>query len=188
MASYRERRHGLTLVEVLVAACVMSVVILMLYNAVRFFFSRQSKSSLITMTDRAFANHDLRYGLRQLMMRVREGTKIISPLPGSSSNELVLRDLLNHKIRLRIDPASKRLISELFLQGEFLPETLPFEVTTPEGDNIIVTRPIKIPACSSAAFTTLSPSCVVVSLTVASGHVEESWLTSIHLRNFRMAY
>ena len=74
-------RHAVTLVEVLVALALVAVLVMTLYAIVRFFFSRQSKSSLVTMTDRVIAQKDIRIGLRKLIVRIREGTEILEPEP-----------------------------------------------------------------------------------------------------------
>ena len=101
----------MTLVEVLVALAVSALVATVLFAAIRHFFSRESKASLATATERAFAQKDLRIGLKKLMLRIREGTEILSPRPGGTASELVFRDVLNQKIRLRVVPERQALLS-----------------------------------------------------------------------------
>lgn len=181
-------RRAVTLIEVLVAVGVSALLALVLFGTIRHFFSRDSKASLSTATERAFAQKDLRIGLKKLMLRIREGTEILSPRPGVTASELVFRDVLNQKVRLRLNPERQALQSERFEGGDFKVETEAFEVVTEEGDRTLLARPIRIGSCSNVAFTTLSPSSVVLSLTVFSGHVENALMTSIHLRNYKLAY
>lgn len=181
-------RTGVTLVEVLIALVLVSLLMTVLYGIVSYFFSRESRSSLATMTERAFTQKDIRIGLKKLMLRIREGTEVLDPRPGYTSSELVFRDVLNQKVKIRLDADRKSVVSELFSSGAFVREEKPYEIVTAAGDRTLLARPIAIGNCSNVAFTVLSPSCVVVSLTLFSGHVENSLLTAIHLRNYRLAY
>lgn len=181
------KRRGTTLVEVLVAIGLVSIVMGILYGLVTFFFSRKSKSSLTTMTERAFAQRDIRIGLQQLMVRMREGTKLLSPEPGFTGDELVFLDVLNRKIRLRRDPTSSFVISEIFENGAWVAEKTPSAVKDEGGRRWNVNIPVRIRNCSNLSFTTMSPTFAVVSVTLKAGHIENALLTAVHLRNANLA-
>jgi prepilin-type N-terminal cleavage/methylation domain-containing protein len=188
MAKERRRasRTAVTLVEVLVALAVASILMVVLYGAVQTFFARDSRASLVAMTDRTFAQKELRLGLTKLMLRIREGTKVLSPVPGESGPELVFRDVLNRKVRIRVDPATRTVVSEI-ADGAGWAADGPKSVTNASGQSAIVAYPVRIPNCANLCFTGLSPSCVVLSLTLASGSAENSLLTAIHVRNYNLA-
>ena len=79
------------------------------------------------------------------------------------------------------------MVSERWTGADFAPETGARRVDTRTGDSANVSYPIRIPGCRNAVFTTLSPSCVVTSLTLVTGDQENARMTAVHLRNHALA-
>lgn len=181
----KKSAEGLTLIEILIAVVLVSVLATATFGVLRFFFHRGSKASLTTATERSFAQKDLRLGLRKLIIRLRESTCLLAPEPGFDGDELLFRDVVNDRIRLRLD--GDTVISERRAEGSWTRETAPRSIPLPEGARLLVAHPIRIPGCRKLRFTVLSPSCVVVALTLGQGPSQASLLTAVHLRNGALA-
>lgn len=179
--------RAFTLVEMAVAFVLAVIVLGILYGAVSFFLGGSRPTGVAAVMSRTFAQQQIRIGLQKMIMRIREGTEVLDPGPGMTSGTLKFRDVLNHTVRLRLDRANQRVVSERLEAGAFSVETSAFEVAVASGQPVAVTRPIRIDGCTNLAFTVLSPSCVVVSLTLAEERAENALMTAIELRNSSLA-
>lgn len=184
-SSKRVRLRGLTLVELLIAVVLVSVLAGATFAVLRFFFHRGGKASLTTATERSFAQKDLRTGLRMLVIRLRESTAVLSPDPGFDGDSLEFLDVVNDRVRIRLE--GDRVISERRVSETWQRETAPRSIPLDGDAQLNVSHPIRIPGCSSLRFTVLSPSCVVVALTLGTGPSQASLLTAVHLRNGALA-
>lgn len=181
------RRGGVTLVEVIVGTLIAILVVMVCMELMRFLFSTRSRSSLVAMTRRSFIQKDAKAGLRRLVYRLREAIQVLSPEPGTSADTLVFRDILNQKVRVRLDAGERRLVSEREEEGAWRLETGPAQVTV-AARTVPAGWPVTVQNCTSVRFTAQTPECVVVEAGVATAGMEGAFMTLVKLRNAGMAY
>lgn len=181
------RRRGITLVEVLTGLAVTALALSLAYGMSHQLFGTGSRNNLASLTKRSFLQKDAKVGLRRLIYRIRESIQVLEPLPGRGGDALVLRDITNKKLRIRRDPAEKRLVSEVFANGAWTQETAPVEVPV-DGASLPASFPVYMPNCSAVAFTTQAPDCVAIQLSAAADDLVGSFMTTVKLRNARLAY
>lgn len=181
-------RRGYSLIEVLVAISLVSVLLGSMYGVSHLMFSSNSKSNLTSMTRRSFVQKDAKSGLRRLTYRLREAIQVLSPEGGRSAPELIFRDLTNSEIRLRHLPAEKRVISERNVNGSWQLESEPDFVNTPSGGRMVASWPVVIQNCSDIRFTAIAPDCVTIQASLEwEGHTGPL-MTVVKLRNAEMGY
>ena len=182
------RRNAFTLVEMMVALILVSLLIGAIYGIWHLMFASKSKANLSGMTRRSFVQKDAKSGLRRLTYRLREAIQILSPEGGKSATEMTFRDLTNSEIRLRHIPEQKRVVSERNVGGTWVPETEPDFVTTASGGRMAATWPVIIQNCTDIRFTAIAPDCVTVQASLEwEGHVGPL-MTVVKLRNAEMGY
>lgn len=180
-------RRGVTLVEVLVGVAVIVLALMLAYGISHQLFGSSSRHNLANMTRRSFIQKDAKVGLRRLIYRIRESIQVLEPLPGRGGDALVVRDITNKKVRIRREPADRRLVSEVFENGGWRLETAPVEVPV-DGASLPASFPVYMSNCNSVAFSTQAPDCVVIQLGVAADDQIGSFMTTVKLRNARLAY
>ena len=177
-----DRRRGFTLVEILIAAGLSTMVIggaWMLFGTLM--GGGNNKASAIHLTAESFLRQEALTGIRALTRRLQESIQILEPQPGRSSSTLIFKDLINERTVLTIQNGA--LVG---LDGEGAME--PQRTLTANGKAFNPTRPIKIPGCSEALFTVLSPTCVTVQLTFAGdGDKQAQIVNTVHLQNENLA-
>ena len=180
-------RRGVTLVEALVGLAVSLLALGLAYAISHQLFNAPGRHSLAAMMGRSAIQKDAKVGLRRLIYRVREAIQVLEPLPGHGGDALVVRDITNKKLRIRRDPATSKLVSEISNGGAWTVESGPVEVPV-DGASLPASFPVHMGNCNAVQFTALAPDCVVVQLAVASDDQVESFMTTIKLRNARLAY
>jgi prepilin-type N-terminal cleavage/methylation domain-containing protein len=181
------KRRAYTLVEVLVAMGLVSVLLGGAYGVFHLLFSSKSRSNLHGLTRRSFVQKDAKSGLRRLSYRLREGIQILSPVGGTSANELVFRDLTNSEVRLRHIPAERKVVSERNVDGTWVQETDPDFVNT-SGGRMVASWPVLIQNCTDIRFTAISPDCVTVQASLEWEGQVGPLLTVVKLRNSALGY
>lgn len=179
-------RRGVTIVEILVGAALSAALLGMIYGVFHLFFSDKSRHSVTTMTKRSFIQKDAKAGLRRLIYRLREGIQVLDPEPGRGGTQLVFRDILNRRVRVRRDATQNRMISERFDGSNWIEERNP-EILTSGSVSLAATFPIWMPNCTDLYFTVLSPECVAVEASLISDGQPGSMTTVIKLRNSGIA-
>lgn len=172
--------------EVLVGAALVSGLLAMIYGAFHLFFSDKSRHSVTNLTKRSFIQKDAKAGLRRLIYRLRESIQILEPEPGKGGTELVFRDILNRKVRVRRDGTQNRMVSEILIASNWVEERNPESVTS-GSTSLAATWPIWMPNCTDLFFTVLSPECVAVEASLISEGQPGSLTTVIKLRNAGVA-
>ena len=180
-------RRAFTLVEGLVGTCLLVLVMGIAYGVMHQLFGTSSRHNLAGMTAHSAIQKDAKIGIRRLMYRLRESIQVLEPLPGRGADTLVVRDITNNKLRIRRDAAQNRLISETFTNGAWVQETAPVQVTVGAG-SLPASFPVYMSNCASVWFSALAPDCVVIQLGVAGDQLVEQYMTTIKMRNARMAY
>lgn len=180
-------RHGTTIVEVLVAAFIAGLVLVVVYGAMRLLFWSGSTYNLMGTTRQSFVKSDAKAGLRRLMYRIREGIQVLSPEPGRSGTELIFRDLLNDRVRVRLEPAQRRVVSEKSSGAGWAIETDAKSMQTGTGA-VAATWPITVNNCRGIRFTTHSPECVAIEAEIDHEGLSGSLMTVIKLRNAGIAF
>jgi hypothetical protein len=181
------KRTGVTIIEILIGAVIMSVLLGAVYQVFHLLFSRDSRHSLTSLTQRSFIQKDMKVGLRRLIYRLREGIQIVEPLPGQGGNQIVFRDVTNLKIRIRRHPERNQLISEREQGGTWVLEEQPTLVDTDAG-SLPASFPVRMDNCWSAHFTAQSPECVSLRVTVEQEGQQGTFMTVVKLRNSNLAY
>ena len=181
------RRRGFTLVEVLVAVGLVSVLLGAAYGAFHLLFANKSRNNLHGLTRRSFVQKDAKSGLRRLSYRLREAIQILSPAGGTSATELHFRDLTNSEIRLRLLPDKHLVISERNVNGAWVRETEPDYVDTSSG-RMVASWPVEVQSCTDIRFTAIAPDCVTVQASLEFEGQVGPLLTVINLRNSAMGY
>ena len=184
-------RHGsvsaFTLVEVLVALGLVSVLLGAAYGVFHLLFSNKSRSNVSNLTKRSFVQKDAKSGLRRLSYRLREAIQILTPVAGTSATELTFRDLTNAEVRLRHIPAERKVISERNDGSGWVQETEPDFVDT-KGGKMVASWPVLILNCTDIRFTAISPDCVTVQASLEFEGTVGPLLTVVKLRNASMGY
>jgi len=181
------RSRATTLVEILVGLALVSITMGLAYGFMHLMFWSHSRFNLTGLTRRSFLQKDAKAGIRRLIYRLREGIQILSPAPGTSSTELVFRDVLNQDIRLRQDATGNRVISERSVGGAWVLETEPTLIQTDNGQ-IPASWPVLVSNCPSIRFTAIAGDCVTVQASLVFEQEMESLLTVVKLRNAQQAY
>lgn len=180
-------RRGVTLVEALVGTAVALLALVLAYGISHQLFSGPGRHSLSAMMGRSAIQKDAKVGLRRLIYRVREAIQVLEPLPGRGGDTLVVRDITNKKLRIRRDPDSGRLVSEVSAGGGWTVETASIDIPV-DGASLPASFPVQMSNCNSVLFTVLAPDCVVVQLSVSADEQIGSFMTTVKLRNARLAY
>lgn len=181
------RRRGFTLVELLVAIALVTVLLGAVYGIAHLLFANKSRSNVSGLTRRSFVQKDAKSGLRRLTYRLREAIQILSPEGGRSASELVFRDLTNTEVRLRHIPAEKRVVSERKDGGGWLLEVAPDVVPTSTG-SMVASWPVVIQNCTDVRFTAIAPDCVTIQASIEWEGQVGPLLTVVKLRNASMGY
>ena len=71
--------------------------------------------------------------------------------------------------------------------GSYKRELRPTELVTEGGQTIRPVFPIKVKNCVNASFTAISPTCVVVHLTITFKGNHDAIMTAVALRNKNLA-
>lgn len=182
------RRRGFTLVEMMVALALVSILLGAVYGISHLMFSSKSRSNLTGMTKRSFVQKDAKSGLRRLTYRLREAIQILSPEGGKSAPELVFRDLTNSEIRLRLIADQKRVISERKVGAAWVAETDPDYVNTTTGGRMVASWPVVIQNCTDVRFTAIAPDCVTVQASLEWEGQVGPLMTVVKLRNAQLGY
>lgn len=181
------RRKAFTFVEIMIVVILSSVLIVVIYNLFHALFGNRSRSNLANLTKRSFLQKDARSGVRRIAYRLRESIQVLSPSPGTTSSELVFRDVTNAEIRLRHDVAAKKVVSERLVEGNWVEEKEPMNVST-GSSSTPVSWPVQIQSCSSIRYTAMSPTCITVQASLELEGQVTPLLTVVKLRNHRLAF
>ena len=181
------RRSAYTFVEVLTALVLGTVMAGVMLAAWRTLFNPDSRHSITGITRSSVTQKDAKGGVRRLMYRLREAIQILDPLPGHSGEELSFQDITNSSVRIRLDPAAHKVISEVKRAKQWELETAPDEVDV-GGKRTAASWPVTMPNCSAIRFTVISPECVSVEATVESDGQSRLVMTVVKLRNANIAY
>lgn len=180
-------RRAFTLAELLIGMAISIILISIVYGLFHMLFWSRSRSNVIGLTRRSFVQKDAKSGVRRLTYRLREAIQILKPAAGTSSNELVFRDITNTDVRIIYLPAEKMVVSERDNAGTWVREKDPDTVSTASGPALIY-WPVKVQNCQAIRFTVLSGSCVTVQAALESEGTVGSLLTVVKLRNAGKAY
>ena len=180
-------KRGVTLVEALVGLGIAMLALSLAYGISHQLFAGAGRHTLAAMMGRSAIQKDAKVGLRRLIYRVREAIQVLEPLPGRGGDTLVVRDLTNKKLRIRRDPATAKLVSEVSAGGGWTIETQPVDIAV-DGASLPASFPVQMSNCNAVQFTVLAPDCVVVQLSVAADDQIGSFMTTVKLRNARLAY
>jgi hypothetical protein len=179
-------RRAVTIVEVLMGAALAALLMGMIYGAFHVFFSDKSRHSVTTLTKKSFVQKDAKAGLRRLIYRLRESIEVLEPEPGRGGTQLVFRDIMNRRVRVRRDGTQNRMLSERFDGSNWVEEKAP-ETLTVGSTTLPATWPVWMPNCTDVYFTVLSPECVAVEASLISDGQPGSMTTVIKLRNAAVA-
>ncbi len=139
------RKHGFTIVEVLVALGIFSLVLVGV-TSVYSLFSRQ----LPGLTQEVSLHHSLRLADALLGNRISRGAEVISPNPVNSSAELVFRDVDNEWIKIKLSQGCLRSFRE---SG------------APEINSVKPgIKPVNLLDVEMVEFTVMSPASVMIKL------------------------
>ncbi len=92
MGFLREKRSGITMVELLIASVLFSGLIALSYNSLMTFTGRASEA----LAKRLILQMEARKALLSLYREVQEGIEVLLPQPGSTLPYLVYRDFVNN--------------------------------------------------------------------------------------------
>lgn len=186
MISITRSRRGWTLVEILVASGLLSMVITAVYALISL-TAGDKESSVSRRTTTSFLRQDARIGLEKLLERLESSIEILVPEPGQAADSLDFRDLLNHDTRLGIEPGTDDLVSFEKEGGNWKREDPVTKLTTRGGENFdSPVKAIRIPHCKKVVFKVFSPTLVSVELTVEDSGRQGTLVTMVHLRNSRL--
>ena len=173
-------RRGFSLFEGLIALALFSVLLIVIGPIFSKLMGRDGPMSINVGASRSLVAQQSRMAIRKLFYRLQEGIQIISPLPGVTAGELVIRDMRNRQVRVVGIAAEKKLVTErLQPDGSWVREsTLPHEASDSDG--------IVIPFCEDVQFTAITPGAVCVSFSSFDDRVKESFMTVIALANARL--
>jgi prepilin-type N-terminal cleavage/methylation domain-containing protein len=180
-------RRGYTLMEVITAAVIATVMAGFAFGAWRTLFNPDSRHSITGLTRASFSQKDARAGVRRLLYRLREGIQILEPPPGKSGPALMFRDVTNKDVRVRLDADARRVISEVRSRTGWTREDRPIEVDV-AGTKLAASWPIQMLNCTALSFTVLSPECVAVEATVEADGQPRLVMTVVKLRNSNLAF
>lgn len=175
------RRCAWTLVELLVALGVLSLVAVALYQFLSTIFSGR-RTSAVRMTGASLLRQDARLAIEKLLHRLEEGVEISSPPPGGQAPALEFRDLLNHPVRLALTPSAE-LVTWSRAGGGWQPEVVPAAVPTEDGESYSPVRPVRIPAVVKVSFRAISPSLTIIELTLQDAGRTITVVATARLRN-----
>lgn len=184
----RGSKRGFTFVEAMIVLVLFSLLLGILWGIYHFFFGGSSRNNMINLSRRNMLQQDAKSAMRRLLYRLRESVQIMSPTPGTSSNELTFRDITNTDLRLRHIPEQKLVISERFEGGSWVAEQKEEVVDTGTGGSMPVSWPVTIQNCVSIRYTAISPDCVTVQASLEMEGQITPLLTVIKLRNSGLSY
>lgn len=173
-------RRGFTLPEILIVCAVVSLVLVVLYQFLHSVFSSK-KQSVVRLTGASLLRQDARLALEKLLDRVEEGIEITAPVPGGEGPALEFRDLLNHPTQLAL--SGKDLVTFQRAGGGWQLETAGATVATEGGQVYAPVRPVKIPQVLKVNFRVMSPSFVLIELTLEDGGRTVTIVAPARLRN-----
>lgn len=180
------RRNGWTLVEILIAMSLFTLVIGGVYGWLHL-AAGQSHGSISSRTTLSYLRQDVRLGLEKLVGRLESSIEILSPEPGQSGGELIFRDLLNHDARVAHEPPTGELASYRREGASWVRETDVVSLTTEEGAAFqSPVQPLRIRECQSVLFRVYSPTLVSIELTLADRGAAGTLVTLVHLRNSQL--
>lgn len=174
----RAPRDAFTIVEMLIALIMTLAVFSLCWGLVHHVIAPMSRYGLTGMTRRSMLRKDLLIGLEKIRVRLGEATEIRLPAPGTSGDVLEFRDVARTLVRLRVDEASRSLVSERWDSSRFIPERAP---TRPGG--VPVGWPVRVDRCTRARFTSAAPLAVGLLLTVSDSVSSESASAVIEVGN-----
>lgn len=172
-------RRGFTLLETLVALALFVLLGAVLWQLFGALFPREGGMSIYAATSRSLVLQQSRTAIRKLFYRVQEGIQILEPEPGKTTRFLRFRDIRNRTVRLKHLPRERRVVCEVFKDGDWVLEK---QAATGAGDN----QGIQIDYCESALFTALTPATLCVNFTTVDDRVRETYMTVITLSNSRL--
>ena len=180
-------RRGYSLIEVVAATVIAALMAGIALAAWRALFNPDSRHSVTGLTRGSFSQKDARAGVRRLMYRLREGIQILEPRPGTSGSALLFRDVTNKDVRVRLEPAEKRVVSEIRRSGAWVREDRPVEVDV-AGKKTPASWPVQMLNCTALSFTVLSPECAAVEATVVADGQPRLVMTVVKLRNANLGF
>lgn len=180
-------RRGVTVVEVVIAAVLFCLVAILVFQLLSAFVSDR-RTSAARLTGASFLRQDLRLALQKLLERIEQGIEVIEPPPGASASELVFQDVLNERVRLRVDPRGTLVSLAEAGPGVEREETTARTITTAGGDRFAPALPVRVPHCKRAAFTALGPTLVGIELTLVDAGQSVTLFTTARLANGALLY
>lgn len=179
-------RRGWTLVEIMVASALLSLVIGAVYGLISLTMSNE-EASVGRRTATSYLRQDARIGLEKLLERLESSIEILVPEPGQVADSLEFRDLLNHDTKLTIEPGTDQLVSFSRENNQWTREDPVTKLTTRGGEAFdSPVKAIKIPRCKKVVFKVFSPTLVSIELTVEDSGRQGTLVTMVHLRNSRL--
>jgi prepilin-type N-terminal cleavage/methylation domain-containing protein len=181
-ANSRRRQDGFTLVEVIVAIGVASLVIAAAWQMFSVIMGKKGgPSGAVSLTAESFLRQEGIDAIGVLTRRLQEGIQVIEPKAGKSGPTLEFRDILNDHIKLEVKTGGLVAIGP---KGE---EKNP-EPLTGTGKPFYPTKPIRVPGCKEAQFTAISPTCLVMRLTFQDeGGNRATIVNTVQLQNRDLA-
>ena len=175
-------RVAFTLIEMIVALAVGTIVLGLAWS---FFSTMMGKKGgppgLVAGTADSFLRQDGIDGISAMTRRLQEAIQVLEPKPGQTSSKIIFRDLLNDQITIEVKAGG------LVSAGANGDEREAVPMKTSAGPFYPV-KPIRVPGCSAAQFTSASPSCVVMLLTFKGDNDSTtSLLNTVELQNQNLA-
>lgn len=192
----KTNRHGTTLVEILIAASLLSLILGMAWRLMSIVNSTGG-TSLENLYQRTMLNQDVVTGMEKLYNRLQEGIEILEPRPGKVSTKLVFRDLLNHTVTLKIVSNDRNrpgiLVSTCADSGT--PEEKGRGCPAHEksennvvGNQFFPVPPVRIENVKSVTFTSLSATCININLILSLSNAEVPMAVTIKMKNSGLVY
>jgi len=120
------------------------------------------------MTHGSYMQKDARPGLRRLMRCVNEAVEVLEPAAGASGPELMLRALTGARLRIRVDPDTRSLISEREQGGAWVADD---EST------------VRMRGCAGANFAVIAPHVVTAVVTLEQAGLQQPYSMTLETRN-----